>query len=300
MDAREELLAKHRKEKRDLVNRITGMKKQATKAKRKEVNSKCEQLEQELREKHEQELKELDGEGGEVEEVTPEQLLAQLQVEDDGAKEANEANEAKADKEAKVEPSQQPKKKRNRQKEKLARREAEIARMKEEAKKEAAEQPDLKKIEQDAIWQLCQMKGLVPYDIQPDGHCLFASILDQVKTRHGDPQTEMDVHTLRCLACDYILEHRDEFIPYLFDEATMSLKDIDEYTEEMKSTAKWGGEVEILALSKALDCPISVLMSGQATHTVNETGSKPELKLVYYKHTYALGEHYNSLRDSKI
>lgn len=284
MESKDEVLARHRKEKKDLQNKITGMKKQATKSKRKEVNNKCQQMEEELRMKQEEELKQFDnGDDSEDEDVTPEKLLQQLQL---------ETQQTPAEPEL---PKEQPKKRRNRQKEKLAKREAEIARMKEEAQKEADEQPDFKQIENDAILELCNIKKLKPYDIQPDGHCLFASILDQIKVRHGDET--LDVYKLRNMACDYIMENKDDFIPYLFDESTMSLKDINEYTEEMRNSAKWGGEIEILALSKVLDCPISVLMAGRAVHIVNEDGSKPELKLVYYKHSYALGEHYNSLRD---
>ncbi|KAL3234511.1 OTU domain-containing protein 2 [Nakaseomyces bracarensis] len=294
MDSKDEVLARHRKEKKDLQNKITGMKKQATKSKRKEVNNKCLQLEEELRLKHEDELKAFEESAGEDSgDVSPEQLLEQLQLEN---KPETPVEQVVGNSQA---VQQQPKKRRNRQKEKLAKREAEITRMKEEAQKEADAQPDFKKIENEAILELCQVKKLKPYDIQPDGHCLFASVLDQIKTRHSGVtiSEDLDVYKLRNLACDYIIENKDDFIPYLFDEATMSLKDINEYTEEMRSTAKWGGEIEILALAKVLDCPISVLMAGRAVHIVNQEGSNPELKLVYYKHSYALGEHYNSLRD---
>lgn len=283
----DDLQARHRKEAKDLQNRITGMKKQATKSTRKEVNSKCAGLLEELKFRHEQEIKELDGPlEGQEDEVTPEKLLEQLSLE-----------QQEKSKETEIQVQEPQKRRRNRQKEKLAKREAEIARMKEEARLEAAQQPDLKKIEQEAIDQLCAVSHLKQYDIIPDGHCLFASILDQLKLRHGDETLDLDVSQLRSLACDYIRQHSDDFIPYMFDEETGELKDIDSYTREMESTAKWGGELEIVALSKHFDCPISVMMSGRPKHVINETGTKPELKLVYYKHTYALGEHYNSLHD---
>lgn len=284
----DEILSRHKKENKDLQNRITGMKKQATKSTRKQVIAKCNDLETELKQRHELEIKEFNGEGkngGEAEEVTPEKLLEQLSIDNDQDKE----------KETTSLPAE-PKKRRNRQKERLAKREAEIAKMKKEAEEEASKQPDLKKIEQDSLDQVCSMNKLRPHDIKPDGHCLFASILDQLEIRHDNK--DLDVYKLRALACDYIRAHADDFIPYLFDENTMQLQNIDDYTNEMEKTAKWGGEIEILALSKVFDCPISVLMSGRATHMVNEAGAKPELKLVYYKYSYALGEHYNSLRDA--
>ena len=67
---------------------------------------------------------------------------------------------------------------------------------------------------------------------------------------------------------------------------------------DREHTAQWGGEIEILALSHVFDCPISILMSGRSVQVYNEDGKNAELKLVYYKHSYSLGEHYNSLHDS--
>lgn len=285
----DELLARHRKEIKDLQNSITGMKKQATKSTRKEVNSKCAASQDALRIKQEGEVRELMQDRSTAthesdEFVTPEQLLQELDIQD-VQEEAEPVQTAGAP----------TKKRRNRQKEKLARREAEIERIKEEARKEASKQPDLKTLEQEAIGQLCELKGLEPFDIKPDGHCLYASILDQLKIRHD--QTDLDVYRLRSIACEYMRNNREDFVPYMFDEESLQLKDIDEYTKEMETTAKWGGELEILALAKSFECPISVLMSGRPIHIVNENSAKPELKLVYYKHSYALGEHYNSLHD---
>ncbi|SCU89394.1 LANO_0D04720g1_1 [Lachancea nothofagi CBS 11611] len=305
------VLSRHRAEKKDLQNKITGMKKQATKSKRKQVNARCEELEYELLQKHELELQSLRGaENGSPElledNATPEELLEQLSL-----KTATEvpSNTPKRDSTNLV---TQPKKHRNRQKERIAKREAEIDRIREAAALEAAEQPDYKKMEQDALDDLCRINNLKQLDIQPNGHCLFASILDQMQSRHPEdaiydipsaysqtknPQ-DFDVYVLRSLSSSFIRANRDDFIPYLFDEATLTMKEVDEYTKTMEESAQWGGEVEILALAKVLKCCISVMMSGRATHKVNEDDhTNPELKLVYYKHSYALGEHYNSLRD---
>lgn len=290
----DELLALHRKQNKDLQNQITGMKKQATKSTRKQVVAKCEQLQADLKLKQEQAIAELNGDTNE-DEVTPEQLLAQLSLE----KETSEPITAESTPASNT-PVQQPKKKRNRQKEKLAKREAEIEKMKEEARKEAAVQPNLQKIEQDAIDKFCEINKVKQVDIKPDGHCLFASILDQLQIRYpkfNEKYPDCDIYKLRSLSCDYIRAHKDDFIPYLFDETTMQIQDIDEYTKEMETTAKWGGEIEILALSKVFDCPISIMFSDRPQQKFNDTGKSPELKLVYYKHSYSLGEHYNSLHD---
>ncbi|GMM34715.1 Otu2 protein [Saccharomycopsis crataegensis] len=301
----ESLLAKHRKELKDLQATVTGMKKQANKKNRKQVNKKCQELEDNLKSKHQQELKDLKKElGGEEDdeeendddEFSPEKLLQQLELEKKEEEGEIDAESVKKQKEeAAMAPGDQKKKKRNRQKERLAKRAAEQDKIREEAQSEAMNQVDYGAIEKQSLDQLCEKMKLVQYDILPDGNCLFASIGDQLKMRHG---IEVEVKELRRRAADYIKKHESQFQPFLFDEETLTMGNLDEYVEKIKNTSEWGGDMEILALSKEFDVPISVLMSGRAAHHVNEDGSGSELKLVYYKHVYGLGEHYNSLRDA--
>lgn len=279
------------------------MKKQATKAQRKEVNNKCELLQQQLASKQQLEIDQLqsennnnDGEAPQVHDdehdVTPESLLAQLTLEQD--KPTTVSNT----------PTPAPtKKRRNRQREKLAKRDKEIAQMKEQARLEASNQPNLQQLEKESLDQLCSIMNLTPFHIKPDGHCLFASILDQLKYRHHGHDSNVtaaanyDIYKLRSLACDYIDSNKDDFLPFLMDHDGNMVQDLHSYLHEMKTSAKWGGELEILALAKVFDCPIKIIISGRPEHVVNEGGKLPPLRLVYYKHAYALGEHYDSLHD---
>lgn len=60
LESEEEMLVRHRKEQRDLINATTSMKKQATKGekrKKKEILKKIEVMESELKERHATELK---------------------------------------------------------------------------------------------------------------------------------------------------------------------------------------------------------------------------------------------------
>lgn len=213
--------------------------------------------------------------------------MAQLELE--------KKEEAQKQPQPQSQPSQQQKgPKRNRQKERLAKRQAAIDEQRAQAEKEASLQPDLKKIEDENIKQLCSVANLQEFDIKPDGNCLFASIADQLKIRQN---VETTIQALRTKAAAHIRNDPDTFVPYLFDEDTMSMKNIDEYTEKIEKTAAWGSDLEILALAKEYDTPVSVMMSGRSTLKINEDGVNEELKLVYYKHSYALGEHYNSLHD---
>lgn len=291
---REEVIKRHKKEIKDLVATVTGLKKQATKKTRKNVMTKCQELEENLQRKHKEELEQFDndslehpddGQQQEEVEVKPEDLLAQLTV----STQENQQPQQEAS------PSQAPKK-RNRQKERIAKRQAEIDRIKQEAAIEAANTIDYRQIEIDSMNQLLAINNLVLYDIKPDGHCLFASIQDQLCQRH---EINKSIQDLRDLAGEYINTHRDDFIPFLFDEQTCEVRDIDDYLHELTTTAMWGSDMEILALGKIFDCPISVYMAGASTLKINAEGTGKELKLGYYKHSYGLGEHYNSLRDAE-
>lgn len=289
-------MALHCKERKELQKKITSLKKQASKTTRKQVNLKCEQLTRELEQSQALEMKKLKIERG-VEQNHDE-------VEDQSAlvKQIDEPKPAV--------------KHRNRRRERLARREEEISKMKKEASAEAAMQPDLKNIELETLSKICELNGLKQVDIRPDGHCLFASILDQLKIRHNPESCQemylfprgykgtklvkdMDVYSLRHISCNYVCDYRDDFIPYLFDEETACVEDIVKYVQKIENTAHWGGEIELLALSKVFRCRISIMMSGSSAHIINEAEkTNPELKLVYYKHGFFLGEHYNSLHDA--
>ncbi|KAG7661489.1 OTU2 [[Candida] subhashii] len=292
---REELIQRHKKESKDLIATITGLKKQATKKTRKSVLSKCQELEENLQRRHKEELQQFDNvksdsvnDSASIEddnqEITTEELLAQLSLSE---KQPEIKQEAPA-------PTTQQPKKRNRQKERLAKRQAEIDRIKHEASIEAANSIDYRKIEIESMDQLLALHHLKLFEIKPDGHCLFASIQDQLAQRH---EIEKSVQELRDLAAEYIDKNRNDFVPFLFDESTCEIKDIDEYLKELTTTAMWGSDMEILALSKTFNCPISVYIAGASTLKINPEGEGKELKLGYYKHSYGLGEHYNSLRD---
>lgn len=290
----EELIAQHKKQQKDLIATITSLKKQATKKTRKNVNAKCADLQRDLDDKQQQELKQLQstGESEESTEVTPEQLLALLTIEPQSSQLTEDHEPSSEEKQ----PQQVPKK-RNRQKERLAKRNAEIEKIKSDARKEAENAVDYKKIEQDSMNQILFLQNLKVHDIRPDGHCLFASIEDQLKERHDTDEEDVTIASLREAAAKYINDNRDDFLPFFFDPETMQQTDVDKYLHELQTTAMWGSDIEIKALASVFDCPIKVYSAGAAPITFNEQGANPELKLGYFRYSYGLGEHYNSLRS---
>lgn len=294
----DELLARHRREQKELQNQITALKKQATKKTRKLVNSKCSDLQYSLDERHRKEIQELEGP---TDELTPDMLLKLAISPDDtssnpaGTELAKEPESSSAPATPTASTSTSGGRKRNRAKERLAKRNAEIEAIKQQAREEAENSIDYRQIELDSMGKILVHNRLSVHDIRPDGHCLFALVAHQLQQRHN---TEVGVEELRKTAGEQIRQNKDDYLPFLFDPETMQLRDIDEYLKELEETAMWGSDMEIHALAQAYECPIRVFQAGAAPIVFNENGPNAELKVGFYRHSYGLGEHYNSLVDA--
>lgn len=70
--------------------------------------------------------------------------------------------------------------------------------------------------------------------------------------------------------------------------------------DKTENTSEWGGEIELQALSKKLEVPITVYSAVSVPRSFGENYSAPNLLLSYHKHYYALGAHYNSVTDVQI
>jgi OTU domain-containing protein 6 len=302
MESLDEIQARHRKEQKDLQSRITQKKKSATKKTRKGVNTECEELERQLKERHEQELAAINGDAVPVTEIDGE-----LSNEEPADVQSNDVNGV-ADSLGKTTISEpagsddsQPRK-RNRAKERLARRVAEQEAAVEEAKKEAANQPDQKAVEREKMLKEFEARGLTEKLIRPDGHCLFSAVADQLSQvgiplgADSDAELKEDQRykVVRKAAARYIEGHPDDFVAWL-DEP------LGQYVEKIRDTAEWGGHLELLALAKTYNVEICVLQDAGMQNIEPGLGAPAESEkiwLAYYRHGFGLGEHYNSLRRS--
>ena len=146
-------------------------------------------------------------------------------------------------------------------------------------------------------------RGLTEYDIRSDGHCLYAAVADQMQNKElslkqdgqlksGSPLPE-DYKVARHVAAKYIFEHPDDFIPFLEGP-------LDQYVKTISETGEWGGHLEILALAKAYGVDINILQGDGKVEKIEcgVDGAHPQLWLAYYRHSFGLGEHYNSLRKA--
>jgi OTU domain-containing protein 6 len=300
----EELLAKHRKEKKNLQARVTQKEKAATKKTRKGVNDECVRLETELQQRQAAEIAAVNGEAeAENDEGEKDGRVASQDVETPlhGQSETQDL-EISASKLTLSSDDFNSGKKPNRQKARLARRAAEQARVAEEAEKEAGNLPDRKELEKAAMDAAFKKRGLEEKSIRADGHCLYAAVADQLRVRGDDVRADDvraaatapngdDYRVVRHVAADYISSNPDDFTPFLEEDLTS-------YVEKVRDTGEWGGQIELMALSKAYGSKICVL---QGDGSVTEIGEGPDDKtmwLAFYRHNFGLGEHYNSLRSS--
>jgi hypothetical protein len=110
------------------------------------------------------------------------------------------------------------------------------------------------------------------------------------------------------LCADTLQANQDELAP--FCEYTEDVASFDAYVDRVRSSAEWGGHLELRTLGMALDLPILVysLQSGSkplAIHDDDERNdddggknNKTPIRLSYHLHYYALGEHYNQVVET--
>lgn len=311
----EQVQVRHRRELKDLQGRITNKKKNSTKKTRKGVNDECAQMERELREKQAAEIASLTGESASeaLAAVDDEREAVQDETsETSRLKQVESKIEEKLEKAAeklqlgsggdlKQEDQHGTGKKRNRQKERLARRAEEQEAAAQQAEEEAAGMTDNRARESEYMKKMFSTYDLVEKDIEPDGHCLFSAVADQLSqnaiplggTAVSSSGNEQPYKIVRGAAAAFMAENPDDFSPFLEE-------DFDSYVTRIRDTAEWGGQLELTALARRYGAEIRVVQDGRMEKIGEEEGkvTGKTLWLAYYRHGYGLGEHYNSLRKT--
>ncbi|KAJ1919816.1 OTU protein [Mycoemilia scoparia] len=293
----EDLEARHRKELKELTNKIMGLKKSVPKGdkkRKKEVTAEVAKLEAEIKERHAQEvdaLKQKLESGSDEKAANKDVDIITEKIESVNMKNHSEPEE----------PSKQqaPRgKKKNKAKMRLQRRQEEMERLQAEAEKEAEGMVDMQKIENEAIERILEINNLSIYDIRPDGHCLYAAFADQLNKYHGKKLTYAD---LRTQTAKYMRNNTDDFMPFMVhdDGSMFSNDDFEKYCNDLETTAVWGGQQEILALSHIFNVPVEIYQMGQPKLKISEHYNATPILLSYHRHAYGLGEHYNSLHKKQ-
>lgn len=278
----EELLAKqHRKEKKDLQAKIQSMKNAVPKndkKRRKQLTEDIAKLEAELSQKHENEIRQLNISSS-VEEVS--NALDSVNVtnneeETDGKQTRTSKAQKRRDKRAALEKE----------------RETRIAEAEVENLTGSRHLENLKLKEKLAERHL-QIK-----EISSDGHCMYRAVEDQLMVRG----CALGLKELRAQTAQYMRSHADDFLPFLTDPNTGDMYTADEfgkYCNDVADTAAWGGQLELKALSQVLQLPIEVIQAESLSIIIGEEYDRPPITLIYMRHAYGLGEHYNSVEPLK-
>jgi OTU domain-containing protein 6 len=154
------------------------------------------------------------------------------------------------------------------------------------------------------------------HEINPDGHCLFSAVADQLALLNLLPSQAAHYLNTRHAAAAYMLAHPEDFAPFLprvegedgrgaSQSGIIGPREYARYCATIRDTSAWGGEPEILALSRAYAVTIHVVQGGQPPVVVHDPSGAPRtdnlkdqraLRISYHRRMYGLGEHYNSLR----
>ncbi|NWJ11370.1 OTU6B Deubiquitinase, partial [Crypturellus undulatus] len=276
----QQLARRQRREKRELQAKIQGMKNAVPKndkKRRKQLADEVAKLEAELEQKHKEELKQL-------KEASPEQKKVDSVA--DGI--------ANLELEGLEQHIQQP---RISKAQKRREKKAALEREREEriAEAEIANLTGARHLESQKLASLLATRHLEIKQIPSDGHCMYRAIEDQLK----DHQNSWTVATLRNQTAKYMQSHSEDFLPFLTNPSTgemYSKEEFEKYCDDIGNTAAWGGQLELRALSHILQTPIEVVQMDSPPIIVGEEYSGKPIILVYMRHAYGLGEHYNSVK----
>ncbi|XP_044267094.1 deubiquitinase OTUD6B [Tribolium madens] len=269
----EELLKRHKQERKDLQAKIQSLKKSVTKGdkkKKKEVTEEIARLEQELEIRHSSELESLKPA---AEEPTPDDSETPDEPEDNPDNQSVRVSRA------------------GRRRNKKAQEEREREKRIQEQAEKNKEGPRM--TEMNAIKEVLAKMGLQLFNIPADGNCLYCAVNHQLVLTGREAYT---VPKLRKLTAEFMKENKEEFLPFMYNESdeTISEEYFESYCKEVATTKLWGGQLELRALSNVLKCPIKVIQSNGPPTLQGENFEGPELILAYHRHLYRLGEHYNS------
>ncbi|KAF8006592.1 hypothetical protein BT93_K0790 [Corymbia citriodora subsp. variegata] len=296
-ETRDEMLSRHRKEVSQLQNKETEMKKAAAKGSKAEQKTKKKQVEEEvsrlstkLKERHAEELASLgyNGTNGDVK-GNIDNLVKAIA----GVSVASQSEQSK--------PSKSLKRREKRAQQEAAREQ----RIQEEQQNIVSDRI----LENEKLEKKLEPLGLTVNEIKPDGHCLYRAVENQLALLSGgsSPHTYQE---LREMIAAYMRKHASEFLPFFLSENTVEgdneksvAEKFENYCKEVESTAVWGGQLELGALSHCLKRHIKIFSGsfpdvemGKEYQSEGGSGvSNSSIMLSYHRHAYGLGEHYNSI-----
>jgi len=165
----------------------------------------------------------------------------------------------------------------------------------------AALGPSEEMLESDVLKSRLAPLGLKVKDIKADGHCLYRSIDDQLVMVTGSG-FEGGFEGLRRACAETMLENEWDYRPFAdgcAEDAPEANAKWERYVSDVRDTATWGGQLELMALAKALGRRIQVFSASMPVVNMGEEHDiSGALRVAYHRHAFGLGEHYNSVENS--
>lgn len=206
------------------------------------------------------------------------------------------------------------------------------------AQEKMAMGPSEKAVELNAINIQLAPKHMRIHPIAADGHCLYSAIAHQMtlagmkllpavghnggataeeEVEEGEEEEVLpSVDALRAVTADFLLSHRDEYMPFIESVEGDESRYV-EYCNDVRSTATWGGHIELQALSKVLHTVIEVYAADMPVlrigddekggtdderrrRSTSSSQSKQVLRVSFHRKFIHLGDHYNSVVPSNV
>ncbi|KAL5795526.1 hypothetical protein ACOSQ2_000346 [Xanthoceras sorbifolium] len=301
-ETRDEMLSRHRREIAQLQNKEVELKKAAAKgskaeqkAKKKQVEEEITRLSAELKEKQAEELASL---GYSKSNGNEKSNLDNLVKAIAGVSVTNQHDHSK--------PSKGAKRREKRAQQEAAREQ----RIQEEQSNIVSD----RMVEDEKLEKKLEPLGLTVNEIKPDGHCLYRAVEDQLAHLSGG-SSPYTFQKLREMVSAYMRDHAYDFLPFYLSENMITddsdssqAERFENYCKEVESTAAWGGELELRALTHCLRKHIMIYsgsfpdveMGKEYKSDGGSDLSNASVMLSYHRHAFGLGEHYNSLVPNAI
>lgn len=164
-------------------------------------------------------------------------------------------------------------------------------------------------IENEKLERKLEPLALTVNEIKPDGHCLYRAVEDQLSHQSGS--SPYNYQELRVMAATYMREHASDFLPFFLSDKDIEadsdmsfLEKFESYCTEVETTAVWGGQLELGALTHCLRKHIIVFSGsfpdvemGKEYKSDSSDNALPNSSVIlsYHRHAFGLGEHYNSV-----
>lgn len=155
-------------------------------------------------------------------------------------------------------------KEKKKQKEEAMRQEAQAEVEAERANGGVNNRYDAADLEKQGIDAICRSWNLELVEMEPDGHCMYSAIADQLTSKKVsiDKEKKMskkerkeekwDYSIVRKIAADYMRNHMDDFLPYLpaedvegQGEGLLSPEGYMKHCDNVENTSEWGSQTEV-------------------------------------------------------